>query len=513
MDVSSETVAETFLQKVQTAPPEERWFVGAEFENLSLNYRDVMAETRHPIHLHHSTFRGQLNISFATFQVHLVVSHCQFDLLDAVSVEFNYECYFAESDIERANFRAASFADYVEFDGSTIGQVRFTSVQFDGGTSFEETVFEAESDFSFSSFERGSNFRAAEFRNVVHFVRTEVENVEFSDVRFENGVDFTQAEFDNASFDAVFDQVSFEDAKFHEEIDLTAATRSDELVVDMSGAVVSEGRIVVQRDDVDRSPSDGPDGDAVQAAVYFDLTRATLGRVALESDSDNVFDHVIVTETDFDGFDFARYADALYGTDWRLHTSSAPREPTDFHSIEITYTKAKEAAHVTGNIRAASKFFRSEMRYRRKGYLEGLRATSSTGRKLQFSGKAVANYLLDVLSGYGERPWRVVGISIGVIFACAALYPFLGGIRETSSEGSSVYAFEVFSGVPAIPFPEWMATFGRSFYFSVVTFTTLGYGDLQPASAVVRLVASMEAFVGALLMALLVFVLGRSVRW
>lgn len=50
-------------------------------------------------------------------------------------------------------------------------------------------------------------------------------------------------------------------------------------------------------------------------------------------------------------------------------------------------------------------------------------------------------------------------------------------------------------------------------YFSAVTFTTLGYGDIQPASGAAQLLATVESFVGALLMALLVFVLGRRTTW
>jgi hypothetical protein len=46
--------------------------------------------------------------------------------------------------------------------------------------------------------------------------------------------------------------------------------------------------------------------------------------------------------------------------------------------------------------------------------------------------------------------------------------------------------------------------FERAFYFSMVTFTTLGYGDIQPVTAYARLVSVMEAVVGQLYLVVLV---------
>ena len=54
--------------------------------------------------------------------------------------------------------------------------------------------------------------------------------------------------------------------------------------------------------------------------------------------------------------------------------------------------------------------------------------------------------------------------------------------------------------------------FYHSLYFSVVTFATLGYGDVQPIGNLVRALAGIESLLGSLLMALLVFVLTRRVR-
>jgi hypothetical protein len=57
-----------------------------------------------------------------------------------------------------------------------------------------------------------------------------------------------------------------------------------------------------------------------------------------------------------------------------------------------------------------------------------------------------------------------------------------------------------------------LANIGRYFYFSVVTFTTLGYGDLRPVHPISHLISSIEAFVGMFMMALFVLTFGRKWR-
>jgi uncharacterized protein YjbI with pentapeptide repeats len=49
-------------------------------------------------------------------------------------------------------------------------------------------------------------------------------------------------------------------------------------------------------------------------------------------------------------------------------------------------------------------------------------------------------------------------------------------------------------------------------YFSIITFSTIGYGDYYPATLLSRYVAGFQSIIGALLIALLVFVLGRRVK-
>ncbi|MBI5698727.1 two pore domain potassium channel family protein [Candidatus Saganbacteria bacterium] len=79
--------------------------------------------------------------------------------------------------------------------------------------------------------------------------------------------------------------------------------------------------------------------------------------------------------------------------------------------------------------------------------------------------------------GYGEKPQFIIAWMSFTIITFSLIYCFIG-----QNELSNYYT---------------------SLYFSIVTFTTLGYGDIVPFGHL-RLVAASEALIGAVLIALLV---------
>jgi len=120
-------------------------------------------------------------------------------------------------------------------------------------------------------------------------------------------------------------------------------------------------------------------------------------------------------------------------------------------------------------------------------------------RRLQlplFSSKRFFSKLIDLFCGYGEKPLRVILFALLIIFSCATLY-FSFGIN--SSVGTLI-AFDA-----KLTMQQNFNYFANCLYFSVVTFTTLGYGDLSPFG-ITRLIAAIEAFTGAFTIALFVVV-------
>ncbi|MBN1872296.1 MAG: two pore domain potassium channel family protein, partial [Candidatus Omnitrophica bacterium] len=100
--------------------------------------------------------------------------------------------------------------------------------------------------------------------------------------------------------------------------------------------------------------------------------------------------------------------------------------------------------------------------------------------------------LMGLLSGYGEKPNRVIASSLAIIIIYSLLFYHLQSIT-ISPDSMTKYVF-------------WDYV-----YYSIVTFTTLGYGDIVPKPTVgARLLAGSEAFIGAFMIGLFVFTLSRK---
>jgi hypothetical protein len=121
-----------------------------------------------------------------------------------------------------------------------------------------------------------------------------------------------------------------------------------------------------------------------------------------------------------------------------------------------------------------------------------------TMRRLQlprYSVKRTLSKLVDIFCGYGEAPLRIISLSLFIILFCAILYAFTGlSYKDTIQSISFTQSTQ-----------ENFSFFLSSLYYSVVTFTTLGYGDFTPIG-VSRVIAAIEAFTGSFTIALFVVV-------
>ena len=104
----------------------------------------------------------------------------------------------------------------------------------------------------------------------------------------------------------------------------------------------------------------------------------------------------------------------------------------------------------------------------------------------------IPSLIMDFLCGYGEKPHRIVLSSALVILFYALTFLILGGVTYAAS---SAYKM----------------SFGDYLYYSIVTFTTVGYGDFIPKPLPhFRLLAASEAFIGAFMIGLFIFTLARK---
>ena len=167
---------------------------------------------------------------------------------------------------------------------------------------------------------------------------------------------------------------------------------------------------------------------------------------------------------------------------------------------DTLFRKAKVLWHREGNYIEEGKAHYQEMDYIRKQKRWDIRYIW-------------ANLFHRLLHGYGEKPHRVILWAVAIVIACALLFMNFG-IGETRLFVENLPTYNIFKILPKLYTFSLtdLANIGRYFYFSVVTFTTLGYGDLRPVHPISHLISSIEAFTGMFMMALFVLTFGRKWR-
>lgn len=167
----------------------------------------------------------------------------------------------------------------------------------------------------------------------------------------------------------------------------------------------------------------------------------------------------------------------------RLQAKGELKLANDYYEqAEEVYRNLRKASETQGLFTLAGPYLRKELTMRR--FQEPL-----------FSVNRLYSKIVDLFCGYGEDPLRVILFSWLLIFISSFFY-YVFGLRFGGE-------FQVFSF--ANSFEQNVIFFFECIYYSVVTFTTLGYGDFIPVG-LSRLVAALEAFTGSFTIALFVVV-------
>jgi len=126
-------------------------------------------------------------------------------------------------------------------------------------------------------------------------------------------------------------------------------------------------------------------------------------------------------------------------------------------------------------------------------------------------------------TGWETTPWIGLSISVafygGITYVAARQVLFSGNIEPNTIVGTiAVYlllgivwtglyllALEFWpQGIRGIEYGDWRDNFGITAYFSYVTMTTLGYGDITPVVPITRTLAYLQAITGTFYMAIVV---------
>ena len=111
-----------------------------------------------------------------------------------------------------------------------------------------------------------------------------------------------------------------------------------------------------------------------------------------------------------------------------------------------------------------------------------------------FSPLRIASKIAYLTTGYGEKIGNIIYTVIGTIVSCAFLYG-IEGVRY----GDKLLKFE---GTQS--FTEMLNIFGDLFYFSVVVFSTVGFGEILPIGPIGKTLMIFEGLIGGLILAILI---------
>lgn len=153
-----------------------------------------------------------------------------------------------------------------------------------------------------------------------------------------------------------------------------------------------------------------------------------------------------------------------------------------YQQSEEIYRNLRRTCESDGLFETAGWFFQKEMTMRRK-------------QMPLFSSKRLVSKLVEFSCGYGERPLRIVILSAIVILLFTCIF-FMTGLT---------YSDETIQFSADATLETNILALLNTLYFSVVTFTTLGYGDILPVG-ISKLFAGIEALFGGFILALFVVV-------
>jgi len=112
----------------------------------------------------------------------------------------------------------------------------------------------------------------------------------------------------------------------------------------------------------------------------------------------------------------------------------------------------------------------------------------------KFSPLRILSRIAHLSTGYGEKIGNIFYSILAVIVTCALLY----GIYGVDYQGRNLSFF-----ANDIQEYGYWATFGNLFYFSVVVFSTVGFGEITPLGFLNKSVMIVEGLIGGIIMSII----------
>lgn len=143
-------------------------------------------------------------------------------------------------------------------------------------------------------------------------------------------------------------------------------------------------------------------------------------------------------------------------------------------TLLLLYRRARKLAREEGNSKTNSRLYVKECKLQ--------------CRKEKRWYKRLAKQVYGITANHGESPWRVGFWGIASIFLFALLYCWVNADLPPPEQGGN----------------QFCVGFKECAYYSTVTFSTLGYGELVPTDPLARFIASIQALLGLIMTSLFI---------
>ena len=192
-----------------------------------------------------------------------------------------------------------------------------------------------------------------------------------------------------------------------------------------------------------------------------------------------------------------------WGKDCKVINEIEADEAYKNGDIKTSKKKYKEAEDIYRTIKISLQsqtlgddtgtFFRREMTARRKQFNK-------------FSTARIGSKIIEITTGYGEKLSNILFTVIGIILLSMILYGIEGIKYGDPINGDRIIGFFT---EDAQKFGI-LNTIGNLFYFSVVVYSTVGFGEMLPIGPLGKSVMIFEGIMGGLVLAILIIALYKK---
>ncbi|MEJ8554383.1 potassium channel family protein [Tepidibacter sp. Z1-5] len=165
------------------------------------------------------------------------------------------------------------------------------------------------------------------------------------------------------------------------------------------------------------------------------------------------------------------------------------------------YRIAKNQSNIIGDYEESGKYYYEERMYNGKMIFTCIK---DEDKKHRYIVPKIMDLVSKYIVGYGEKPQNVLFFSFILISIFAYLYMIAGLRFNINIDCTMNYHRTIkysFLDILNLDFKDFISDYFQAWYFSIVTFTTVGYGDIIPINYHGKILASIEMFLGVTVIA------------